>query len=310
MPHESQKRDRSESSAKSVSNPKSKKTGPGSTASTKRGSLQTSNKGRKPDELLALLAVKGETDDGKPLWSCRAPKCNHGPVKGHLQRERVLKHAVKCAHLRMHNLDAFKQAVLASKDGSLGAQLDGTALSEDIPSTTSGVSRTFSVSSAVASTSVITSNGTLNRDVLVASGQKVKEERNKRFNVEVNHALVQLICVCGLIPNILDSPQWENFVTTLGGGRYKHTGSDEFRNKFIPQEAVYVRDLQLKLLKSEENLTLTFDGTTIRKPQSFYTAHATTSSRQSYFLDGHEGSSERHDTVWIMDKLMTVCAHN
>jgi len=288
-------------------------------ASTKRKLLQASNKGRKPDGLLALLVVKGETDDGKPTWSCIAPNCNHGPIKGNLQRERVLKHAVKCKHLQRYNSDAFEEAVLASKDGSLGAQLEG-----DIDATSMVEGKNFSshasangkleaiaashilsVSSAMPS-NLITGNGRLNRDVLVASGQKVKEERGKRFNVEVNHALVQLICVCGLVPNILDSPQWEHFVTTLGGGRYKRAGSDEFRNKFIPQEAVYVRDLQLKLLKSEENLTLTFDGTTIRKPQSFYTAHATTPSRQSFFLDGHEGSGEHHNTEWIMDKLLTV----
>src|SRR6266511_3379394 len=114
------------------------------------------------------------------------------------------------------------------------------------------------LSNPLASGSLMTSNGKLNWDLLVASGMKVKEESRKRFNLEVNHTLVQLICVCGLVPNILDSLQWENFVTKLGGGQYKHTRSDEFHNKFISQEAVYVCDLQLKLLKSEENLTLTF----------------------------------------------------
>ena len=211
----------------------------------------------------------------------------------------------------MHNSDAFEEAVLASKNGSLGAQLDTVAAGVDATpcqlgdknSTSPGI---ISLSSSLPSSSIVTSDGKLNRDILVAAGSKLKDERRKRFNLEVNHALVQLICVCGLVPNILDSPQWENFVTKLGGGQYKYTGSDEFRNKFIPQEAVYVRDLQLKLLKSEENLTLTFDGTTIRKPQSFYTAHATTPSRESYFLDGHEGSGEHHDTVWIMDKLLAV----
>jgi hypothetical protein len=196
-----------------------------------------------------LLAVKGETDDGKPLWSCIASECDYGPAKGNLQRERVLKHAVKCKYLQKHNVTAFQAAVLASKDGSLGAQLEdttSTALSEDksfsSQTTSGGVSPISSVSSAVPSGShgtILTSNGRLNRDVLMACGQKQKEERNKRFNVEVNHTLVQLICVCGLIPNILDSPQWQNFVTKLGGGQYKYTRSDEFRNKFIPQEAVY-----------------------------------------------------------------------
>jgi len=312
---ESQKRNRSESSAKSIPEPKGRKIGSGS--STK--SFPVSNKGQKPDGLLALLAVRGETDNGKPTWSCIASSCNYGPVKGNLQREHVLKHAMKCKHLQKHDSHAFEEAVLVSKEGSLGAQLgDGNAdvalqtLTKENSFGNSGsglmgtsASHVVSFSNAVPS-NIVTGDGRLNRDILVASGQKLKEERRKKFNLEVNHALMQLICICSLVPNILDSPQWEKFVTTLGGGWYKRTGSDEFHNKFIPQEAVYVRDLQIKLLKAEENLTLTFDGTTIRKPESFYTAHATTPSRQSYFLDGHEGTGEHHDMAWIMDKLLTV----
>jgi hypothetical protein len=89
-------------------------------------------------------------------------------------------------------------------------------------------------------------------------------------------------------------------------GQYKPSSSDMFHDKYIPQEAALVRNTQLKILKKEENLTLTFDGTTIRKQESFYTAHATTPARDTYFLDGHQGTGERHDKVWIMDKLLQV----
>jgi hypothetical protein len=52
------------------------------------------------------------------------------------------------------------------------------------------------------------------------------------------------------------------------------------------------------------NLTLTFDGNTTRKPHSVYTVHATTPSRETYFLDAHEASDERHTTQWVTDKLL------
>lgn len=57
------------------------------------------------------------------------------------------------------------------------------------------------------------------------------------------------------------------------------------------------------------NLTLTFDGTTIRKQESFYTAHATTPAQDTYFLDGHQGTGKHHNAEWIMDKLLKVCLY-
>jgi hypothetical protein len=84
------------------------------------------------------------------------------------------------------------------------------------------------------------------------------------------------------------------------------TPSDTFADRYIPNEAVFVREKQIKILREIDNLTLTFDGNTTRKPHSIYTVHATTPSRLTYFLDGHEGSSERHTQEWITNKLLHV----
>lgn len=130
-------------------------------------------------------------------------------------------------------------------------------------------------------------------------------KETKKFQNSVDHIIMRLICVRGLVPNVLDSPEWKELMIKLNG-MYKPSSSDAFCDTFIPQEAVFVQSKQIELLKGEENLTLTFDGTTIRCNESFYTAHATTSSRQSFFLDGHEGSGESHDRKWITDNLMKV----
>lgn len=116
---------------------------------------------------------------------------------------------------------------------------------------------------------------------------------------------MRLICVRGLVPNVIDSPEWKELMHKLNG-QYKPSSSDMFRDNYIPKEASLVRRKQLDILKREENLTLTFDGTTIRKQESFYTAHATTPSRDTYFFDGHQGTGEHHNKAWIMDKLLQV----
>ena len=65
----------------------------------------------------------------------------------------------------------------------------------------------------------------------------------------------------------------------LLNGAYEPTSTDVCAKKHIPYEAVYVRQQQAEILSAIDNLTLTFDGNTTRKPHSIYTAHATTPSR-------------------------------
>ena len=152
---------------------------------------------------------------------------------------------------------------------------------------------------------LLTTQGTLTLTTLKAEGSKNKANSHKIFQQEVDHIIMRLICVRGLVPNLIDSPEWKELMQKLSG-IYKPTSGDTFRDSYIPKEAAFVRNSQIDLLKKEENLTLTFDGTTIRKQESFYTAHATTPARDTYFLDGHEGTGEHHNAEWIMDKLLKV----
>jgi len=71
-----------------------------------------------------------------------------------------------------------------------------------------------------------------------------------------------LICVRGLVSNIINSPEWKELMHKLNG-QYKPSSSDMFRNNYIPKEASLVCQKQLAILKNKENLILTFDGTTI-----------------------------------------------
>jgi len=208
--------------------------------------------------------------------------------------------------LREYDRVAYDKANSAAVNGSLGSQIinseSPTATGGSDPADSPAVTHPMCTFSG---DSLITSNGTLNLAPLRAAGAKAKVEANKAFQSEVDHIIMRLICVRGLVPNILDSPEWKDFTHKLNG-IYKPTSSTTFRNDYIPKEAAFVRNRQIDLLKKEENLTLTFDGTTIRVQDSFYTAHATTPSWNTYLLDGHQGTGEHHDTAWIMDKLLKV----
>ena len=126
-----------------------------------------------------------------------------------------------------------------------------------------------------------------------------------KVQTRVDHVVMRLICVRGLVPNILDSPEWKELIFLLND-HITATSSSTFSHKIIPQEAVYVREKMIALLKEEEDLTLTFDGTGTRRPNKFYTAHTTTSDRRSFMIGAHQGSDIHQTAEWVTTKLHQV----
>src|SRR6266542_2793453 len=74
---------------------------------------RTTTKGHKKDSLLKRLVITHTDKDGYLSYSCIHPECGHHAA-GNLQRAQILKHAVKCQHLRTHDFDTFQDAVNAS----------------------------------------------------------------------------------------------------------------------------------------------------------------------------------------------------
>ena len=259
---------------------------------------KVSGPGRNPNMLAAQLVVKYVDEDNKALWRCVADGCNHSR-RGNAQLDRILRHSTNCKYLRESNQSLWQEALMESRNGSLGAQLDKeiTGETEKLDTQTNDPAPPLKK---------LKRQSTLDLGVFRASGRKEKEEHHKLFQAKVDHVIMRLICTRGLIPHILDSPEWKELMNLLNG-IYHPTPSDMFTDKHIPREAVYIREKQIAILREIDNLTLTFDGNTTRKPQSIYTVHATTPSRVTYFLDGHEDSSEHHTQEWVTNKLAQVC---
>lgn len=228
-------------------------------------------------------------------WTCTATGCSYGgsnqPAMG-----RVLKHAVKCEHLKIESPDLFDEAFRHSSGLSLSAQL-------------TAVSPLMSTQPAHIEDSKLPrdkSQQQLDIHGLRQAGDKKRKEGDELFKKRVDKAIMRLICSRGLVLSMLDSDEWRDFVSTLSGTRYQGTSSTTFANLYIPAESSHVDLEQKRLLKNDKHLTLTFDGTTSRRPQSFYTVHATTSNRQSFLLGAYEGSGQRHTSEWIVQRLLQV----
>lgn len=205
-----------------------------------------------------------------------------------------MKHAVVCKALQEHHSDLWAEAVEASAHGSLGAKLDEASVATK-------------KSSEQPPPKKLKGQASLDIVSLRESGKTAKEEARRRYQDKVDHIIMRLICVRGFVPNVIDSPEWKELMGVLNSS-YHPTSADAFADKHIPREAAYIRQRQIEELRLVNNLTLTFDGTTTRKPHSVYTVHATTPSRKTYFLGAHEGSDERHTADWVENKLLKVCA--
>lgn len=143
----------------------------------------------------------------------------------------------------------------------------------------------------------------------VKSGVKAnKVAAKEQLQNDVDHIVMRLICVRGMVPNILNSPEWAELMTRLNPD-YKPSSSSKFADNFVPKEASFVRQEQLKKLQQQENMTMSFDGGSTRNA-SLYLAHATTAAdpRHSYFVEGHVGTDEHHTVDWVTDHIMKVCA--
>ena len=249
-----------------------------------------SGPGRPQKSLISSLTIKyRHSDTGKDYYGCVAKGC-YWYRAGNAQVSRVSKHAMSCRYLSSNLKELAKDYAAQS---SLGATLDSsTTSSADIGS----IKPTNSRASRLTGTAV-PSEKSITLDFTNAG--------RKQLQAKLDHCIMKLICVSGLMPRVLDSPEWKEFMATANP-KYHPTPSDKFEEEIIPNEAAFVRKQVVEILQKEENLTLTFDGNSTRKPQSVYTVHITTKDRDSYFLDGYEGSDEHHTAAWIKDKVLKV----
>jgi hypothetical protein len=216
--------------------------------------------------------------DEKSSWGCVASGCTF-LRQGNAQLERALKHATTCKILQADHVELWQQAIQESGDNSLGARLKKDLAAEDIPMEVEPPMKR------------LRAQNTLNMADLQETGKRVKEEARQLFQDKVDHVIMHLICVRGLVPHVIEFLKWKELMGLLSDS-YHSTSATTFADKHIPCEAVYVREKQIKALHMINNLTLTFDGNTTQKPHSVYTIHATIPSCETYFLDAHEASDE------------------
>lgn len=228
------------------------------------------------DETKRLSVAYTHTETKKLYWGCIAPKCKHLRV-GNRQLSRILSHAMGCSHLSPELKDFANDTAIHQH--APGLKVNPKKIQTDTENQGAPHKKVRKI------------QGTLT-DITVTTG-KIK------YQDEVDLAIVQLFATSGIPATILDSPHWKKFVEVATRSKCNPPSSTKLAAKLIPAEAALVRKYQTDFLRTCTNLTLTFDGGSTRKPSSVYTIHITTAERETFFMEGHDATNERHTAEYL-----------
>lgn len=121
----------------------------------------------------------------------------------------------------------------------------------------------------------------------------VGETGRKLIQAQADLATVNLICDACLPPALVNYPEWKYLLSILNS-RYLPASSTVLVDDQIPGQAVRVYTLVLEYLKTQFDLTVSYDGATTKKTQSVYTVSFTTPNGASFLIEGSEASDESH----------------
>jgi hypothetical protein len=243
--------------------------------------------------------------DGKSAWACRF--CDESVKQGFRNNARCIKHALNCLTLRTKKPALFDTVLDTASDSALGTKLgikDAKTVA-DIHKIAFGLAKLRPRGRPPKRSKTEDGQAELNIQPFVDAGKLSRAEAIAAMQQRVDHLITLLICVCGVSPHVIRSSVWKSLMAALNP-HYNVTCETTFTDTHIPREAALVRRKQIDILSEIRNLTLSYDGNTVRKNKGFYSAHATTPERATYFLNAHQGDDEAHTAKWISDKMMHV----
>ncbi|QRV82866.1 hypothetical protein RhiJN_10882 [Ceratobasidium sp. AG-Ba] len=138
--------------------------------------------------------------------------------------------------------------------------------------------------------SASTGSGFSQPSVLVSVATEGRKAKQLRFDL----ALVKFAAAAQLAPNKLDLPEFHTLIS-LAGSFIIPKSSSHIAHSQIPMESARLRREHVGKLRSISHLTISFDGGTARRPQSFTTIHITTpKTRVAYLMNAVEASGVSH----------------
>jgi hypothetical protein len=233
-------------------------------------------RGAPKSDILDQLTVSCTTKStGKARFRCSGTGCQTSWAAPR-QSGRVLSHAVDCRFL---SAELKEEALEISAGNSLGAKVEAASSGASATDAFSGFRRAGADNKA-----------------------KAREERV----VKTNKYLLDLLCDASLAVRLVDNKKFRRFVDHLqpANGIFVST---TFSTSYIPAETARVTALSYQKLKTYKNLTIGYDGGTVKKGQSIYTIHITTpDTREPHFVKGDVASGVSHTGEHLKGVILSV----
>ena len=145
--------------------------------------------GAPPNELLNKIVSKSN-DQGHKSWSCIACGIKYA---GNAQFGRAIRHAKDCQKLQENHPELWSQVLEAGSNASLGAQIEASDKAVDSASRSEPQPKKARIIG-------------FDLDQMRQKGKEKQKTHWENYQKKIDHIIMRLITVRGLVPNILDSP--------------------------------------------------------------------------------------------------------
>ncbi|TEB22252.1 hypothetical protein FA13DRAFT_1799116 [Coprinellus micaceus] len=245
-------------------------------------------RGRPADEVMDILTVLVNAKTRPKLYQCVGKGCTK--MWKPRASSRVFPHSKSCCFLTAEQRKLAAQHSASSAPSALVAADEASA---------SKVQQPEPLTTSSSNSSVSSTTSTLTSDTFFGTGGR------KQIHNQLDFAILRLVCAAGLSGNLVDRQEWKA-IFTIATPTYSPASRSKLMDSQIQSEHSRVKELQYELLRKEKNISISYDGGSLKGGQSVYTIHATLPDGRVFFLHGENGQGVSHTGVWLAGVVLGV----
>jgi hypothetical protein len=133
-----------------------------------------------------------------------------------------------------------------------------------------------------------------------------KQARIQQQQTQLDADVTAVVCACGIPPSVLDHPVWKRLFRNLAPDLTLPSGST-VEDAYILREASAIKLRKIAQLRTQGNLTISFDGGGMRSSQSSTSCHVTQENGEVVFLACENDTGHSHTAEYLFEFLDKVC---
>jgi hypothetical protein len=267
------------------------------------GPVEARGPGGRPRKALVgeMWVEKRRKRDDKHVWVCIAIDSGCPQYFERRAPDRMLSHSRDCTFLKKASRVKVNQGMAEEAPSERLKALSSTTTATPAHRHSSST-RTLSIQ---AQPVITTSTNSTQPSVYAIAKKAGLQHRQTQLDADVT----AVICACGIPPSIVDHPVWKRLIKNLAPD-LKSPSASSVEDAYIPREASAAKLRKIKQLQQQRNLTISFDGGSMRSSQSSISYHVTQENGEVIFFECEDGSAHSHTAEFLfefLDKVSPTC---